>query len=68
MQVIAFDQKDPPFELALTREFGDLPNRPLPGSSAGCALPAKMNSTGRCASARISRSQSRSLNSSAARL
>ena len=35
-----------------------------PGSSAGCALPAKMNSTGRAGSPTIWRSQSRFSNSS----
>ena len=39
-----------------------------PGSSAGCALPAKMNTTGRCGSLTICFSHDRFWNSSVARL
>ena len=68
IEVVAFDHQEPALELGQLRDLDDAPDQLLARPSAGWALPAKMNSTGRSGSPTVCRSSSRFSSSSAARL
>ena len=66
--VVILQKHDAVFETGFAAEFVNFLDEALPPSSRGCALPAKINCTGRVVSLSNRCSRSLSLNKSAPRL
>ena len=66
--VVVLQKDDAVFQASFVAKSVNFLNERLPASSRGCALPAKMNCTGRVASFSNRFKRSLSLNSSLARL